>query len=72
MTWAGLEAQFTAEERAVLAAATVEDVMVPAGTLSTSVPEALRAKFMAAVISRMDKNPSLDGLNIYTDPEAPK
>ena len=72
MTWAGLETQFTAEERAVLAAATVEDVMAPAGTLSTSVPEALRSKFMAAVISGMDKNPSLDGLNIYTDPEAPK
>ena len=72
MTWAGLETQFTAEDRATLATATVEDVMAPAGTLASSVPEALRAKFMAVVISRMDKTPSLDGLNIYTDPEAPK
>jgi hypothetical protein len=72
VTWAGLEAQFTDAERAVLTSATVEDIMAPAGTLGISVPEALRAKFMAAVISRMDKNPSLDGLNIYTDPEAPR
>ena len=72
MTWAGLETQFTDTERATLATATVEDVMAPAGTFASSVPEALRAKFMAVVISRMDKTPSLDGLNIYTDPEAPK
>ena len=70
MTWAGLAAQFTDAERAVLSATTVEDVMAPAGILASSVPEALRAKFMAVVISRMDKTPSLDGLNIYTDPEA--
>ena len=72
MTWECLAAQFTDAERATLATATVEDVMAPAGTLASSVPEALRAKFMAVVISRMDKTPSLDGLNIYTDPEAPK
>jgi hypothetical protein len=68
--WEGLRGRFTEEELATLDRATVGDLLAPVGSPSV-VPEPLRAKFMAAVISGMHATPLLDGLNIYTDPTPP-
>jgi len=69
--WAGLWKQFTTEERALLATATVDDVMAPAEALGARLPATLRAKFMAEVIRRMPAVP-LDDYNLRTDPEPPR
>jgi hypothetical protein len=63
---------FTAAERRVLLRATADDMLEPAGSLHASVPEPLRARFMAAVVRGMQHVPLPDSCFVSTDPAPPQ
>ena len=69
MNFSDLHEQFSSAERQILAQATADDMLAPAGTIGARVPEWLRAKFMAAVINRIPAVPMPSDANLETDPQ---
>jgi hypothetical protein len=59
--------QFTHEERALLAGATVDDVMAADDSLTCSLPTSLRFKFMNLVTRQLPAIP-LEYVTMRTDP----
>jgi len=64
-----LHEQFSVADLQILAQATADDMLAPAGTIGARVPEQLRAKFMAAVINRIPAVPMPPDASLETDPQ---